>query len=171
MLVYAALLRKLCGIRRDDGAPGDGWRWFVKKCMIEKSRFLWGKNRLNTDSAVSPKISWKFPGAFWIANGVELLERASFYAVFITFTLYLSNTVGFNDIQAAWLGGFYSAGVYFMPPFTGAFADKMGFRRAMLLAFGNACRRFLFARGNARIKRQWFRRSCCLSLAAHSSRG
>jgi len=85
---------------------------------------------------VSSKISWKFPGAFWVANGVELLERASFYAVFITFTLYLSNIVGFNDIEAAWLGGFYAAGVYFMPPFTGAFADKMGFRRAMLLAFG-----------------------------------
>lgn len=85
---------------------------------------------------MTSKISWRFPAAFWIANAVELLERASFYAVFIAFTLYLSNTVGFNDIEAAWLGGFYSAGVYFMPPFTGAFADKMGFRRAMLLAFG-----------------------------------
>jgi dipeptide/tripeptide permease len=82
------------------------------------------------------KISWNFPRVFWISNGVELLERASFYAVFITFTLYLSNIVGFNDIEAAWLGGFYAAGVYFMPPFTGAIADKMGFRRAMLLAFG-----------------------------------
>ncbi len=85
---------------------------------------------------VSSHISWKFPQAFWVANGVELLERASFYGVFITFTLYLSNVVGFDDIDAAWLGGFYAAGVYFMPPFTGAFADKMGFRNAMLLAFG-----------------------------------
>ena len=84
---------------------------------------------------MTSKVSWNFPTAFWIANGVELLERASFYAVFIAFTLYLSNVVGFNDIEAAWLGGFYSAGLYFMPPFTGAFADKMGFRRAMLLAF------------------------------------
>lgn len=84
---------------------------------------------------MSSKSSWKFSGTFWIANGVELLERASFYAVFITFTLYLSNIVGFNDIQAAWLGGFYAAGVYFLPPFAGAYADKMGFRRAMLLAF------------------------------------
>lgn len=83
-----------------------------------------------------PPISWKFPRTFWIANGVELLERASFYAVFVTFTLYLSNIVGFDDIDAAWLGGFYAAGVYFLPPFTGAFADKMGFRNAMLLAFG-----------------------------------
>lgn len=84
---------------------------------------------------MSQKISWKFPTAFWIANGVELLERASFYAVFITFTLYLSNVVGFDDIDAAWLSGFYAAGVYFMPPFAGAFADKIGFRSAMLLAF------------------------------------
>ncbi|MBM2845222.1 MAG: Dipeptide/tripeptide permease [Bacteroidetes bacterium] len=84
---------------------------------------------------MSGKNSWKFPQAFWIANAVELFERASFYAVFITFTLYLSNVVGFDDIDAAWLGGFYAAGVYFMPPFTGALADKMGFRRAMLLAF------------------------------------
>ena len=95
-----------------------------------------GKNRLSHSAAASSKISWKFPYTFWVANGVELLERASFYAVFITFTLYLSNVVGFNDIEAAWLGGFYAAGVYFMPPFTGALADKMGFRRAMLLAFG-----------------------------------
>lgn len=88
------------------------------------------------EGTLKSTISWNFPAAFWIANGVELLERASFYAVFITFTLYLSNTVGFSDIEAAWLGGFYSAGVYFMPPFTGAFADKLGFRRSMLLAFG-----------------------------------
>ncbi len=85
---------------------------------------------------MSSHISWKFPQAFWVANGVELLERASFYAVFITFTLYLSNVVGFDDIDAAWLSGFYAAGVYLLPPFTGAFADKMGFRNAMLLAFG-----------------------------------
>ncbi len=79
--------------------------------------------------------SWRFPQAFWVANVVELFERASFYAVFITFTLFLSNVVGFDDIEAAWLGGFYAAGVYFLPPFTGAIADKMGFRKAMLLAF------------------------------------
>ena len=79
--------------------------------------------------------SWRFPQAFWIANVVELFERASFYAVFITFTLFLSNVVGFDDIEAAWLGGFYAAGVYFLPPFTGALADKMGFRKALLLAF------------------------------------
>ena len=81
------------------------------------------------------KPTWKFPRAFWTANAVELFERAAFYAVFIAITLYLTNIVGFNDIESAWIGGVFSAGLYFLPPFTGAFADKIGFRKAIILAF------------------------------------
>ncbi len=79
--------------------------------------------------------SWKFPRAFWTANLVELFERAAFYATFIALTLYLTNVVGFSDINAAWIGGIFAAGLYFLPPFTGAVADKIGFRKAILLAF------------------------------------
>ena len=79
--------------------------------------------------------SWKFPPAFWTANIVELFERAAYYAVFIAITLYLTNVVGFSDVNAAWISGAFSAGMYFLPPFTGALADKMGFRRSILLAF------------------------------------
>jgi len=81
------------------------------------------------------KSSWKFPAAFWTANIVELFERAAYYGVFIAITLYLSRIVGFDDIEAAWIGGIFSAGLYFLPPFTGAFADKIGFRNAVILAF------------------------------------
>ncbi len=81
------------------------------------------------------KSSWKFPKAFWTANIVELFERAAYYGVFIAITLYLSRIVGFDDIEAAWIGGVFSAGLYFLPPFTGAFADKIGFRNAIILAF------------------------------------
>ena len=77
-----------------------------------------------------------FPRVFWIANSVELLERAAYYGVFIVITLYLSRILGFNDVQAAWISGGFSAGLYFLPTFTGALADKMGFRGALLLAFG-----------------------------------
>ncbi|MBZ0198329.1 MAG: MFS transporter [Ignavibacteriaceae bacterium] len=84
---------------------------------------------------MTEKKSFKFPQAFWTANIVELFERAAYYAVFISITLYLSRVVGFDDIDAAWLGGFFSAGLYFLPPFTGAFADKIGFRKAVMLAF------------------------------------
>ncbi|MBI5471930.1 MAG: MFS transporter [Ignavibacteriae bacterium] len=85
---------------------------------------------------MSSHIAWKFPQAFWVANIVELFERASFYGVFIALSLYLSDVVGFDDIEAGWIGAFYAGGLYFLPPFTGATADKMGFRNAMLLAFG-----------------------------------
>jgi len=76
-----------------------------------------------------------FPKNFWTANGVELLERAAYYGVFIVITLYLSRILGFDDIEAAWISGSFSAGLYFLPTFTGALADKIGFRHSLLLAF------------------------------------
>jgi dipeptide/tripeptide permease len=81
------------------------------------------------------KKTWQFPRTFWIANLVEFFERAAYYAVFIAITLYLTDVVGFNDIWAAWIGGMFSAGLYFLPPFTGAYADKIGFRKGVILAF------------------------------------
>jgi dipeptide/tripeptide permease len=81
------------------------------------------------------KIKLKFSKIYWTANTVELFERAAYYAVFIAITLYLTNVVGFNDIWAAWISGVFSAGLYLLPPFTGALADRIGFRRAIILAF------------------------------------
>lgn len=78
----------------------------------------------------------KFPRSFWVANTVELFERAAFYGMFITMTLYLTNIVGFNDIWAGILGAIFSAGIYVFPLFTGAYADKIGFKNALLVAFG-----------------------------------
>lgn len=49
----------------------------------------------------------KFSKAFWVANTVELLERAAYYGVFVVITLYLSNVLGFTDIQAATIAGVF----------------------------------------------------------------
>jgi dipeptide/tripeptide permease len=76
-----------------------------------------------------------FPRAFWTANIVELFERAAYYGMFIALTLYLTNVVGFSDIAAAWIGGVFAGGLYLLPPFSGALADTIGFRRSLLLAF------------------------------------
>lgn len=78
----------------------------------------------------------KFSRAFWVANTVELLERAAYYGVFIVITLYLSRILGFTDVQAGFISGFFSAGLYLLPMFSGAYADKIGFRNSLLLAFG-----------------------------------
>lgn len=76
-----------------------------------------------------------FSRAFWVANSVELLERLAFYAVFIVLTLYLSNVWGFSDAEAGLISGVFSATLYFLPTFAGAYADKIGFRKALMLAF------------------------------------
>ena len=77
----------------------------------------------------------KFSRAFWVANSVELLERLAYYAVFIVITLYLSNVWGFSDIEAGIISGIFSAMLYFLPTFAGAYADKIGFRSSIILAF------------------------------------
>lgn len=81
------------------------------------------------------KLTWKFSREFWTANGVELLERAAYYGMFICITLYLTNLVGFTDIEAGWIAGTFASLLYFMPTFSGAWADSLGFRRALVLAF------------------------------------
>jgi dipeptide/tripeptide permease len=85
---------------------------------------------------MSEQPTWKFSRAFWTANVVELFERAAYYAVFIAVTLYLTNVVGFTDVESAWISGVFSAGLYLLPPFSGALADTIGFRKAIILAFG-----------------------------------
>ncbi len=78
---------------------------------------------------------FKYPRVFWTANFTELLERAAFYGMFISITLYLTNVVGFDDIEAAWLSGLFSAFVYFFPLFAGSISDRIGFRPAIIIAF------------------------------------
>jgi dipeptide/tripeptide permease len=78
----------------------------------------------------------RFPRAFWVANTVELFERAAYYGVFIVITLYLSRIIGFGDIEAAAIAGLFQALLYLLPTFAGAYADKIGFRKSLMLAFG-----------------------------------
>ncbi|MBD3384053.1 MFS transporter [candidate division KSB1 bacterium] len=88
-----------------------------------------------TDSSTSGKMTWRFPRFFWVANSIELFERAAYYGMFITLTLYLTREVGFTDIETGWVTAFFAGFIYFAPMFTGAIADKIGFRNALIIAF------------------------------------
>ncbi|MCX7875709.1 MAG: MFS transporter [Melioribacteraceae bacterium] len=81
-------------------------------------------------------ISWKFPKEFWIANVMELFERAAYYGFFIVLTLYLTDIVGFNDKETGVVAGIFYALLYLLPPFAGAVSDKIGFKNGLILAFG-----------------------------------
>ena len=76
-----------------------------------------------------------FTREFWTANIVELLERGAYYGVFIVITLYLSRILGFSDVEAGIISGVFSGGLFLLPTFTGALADKIGFKYSLLIAF------------------------------------
>ena len=79
--------------------------------------------------------TWRFPEAFWAGNTIELFERAAYYGTFIALVLYLTDVVGFTDVEAGWIGALFSSFLYLLPFVTGAAADRIGFRPSLMLAF------------------------------------
>jgi dipeptide/tripeptide permease len=79
--------------------------------------------------------TWRFPRTFWTGNAAELCERAAYYGTFIALRTYLIRVVGLDDVQAGVVAGLFGGWIYLVPFFTGAIADRMGFRKALMLAF------------------------------------
>lgn len=79
--------------------------------------------------------TWRFPRVFWVANLIELFERAAYYGTFIALSVYLTSVVGFSDVAAGWIGASFAGLVYLLPFVTGAAADRLGFRPALAIAF------------------------------------
>lgn len=93
------------------------------------------KNETQTGDVAVEKPTWRFPRTFWVANLIELFERAAYYGTFIALMVYLTRVVGFSDIWAGVVGSVFACLIYLFPFFTGAAADRMGFRHALILAF------------------------------------
>ncbi len=76
-----------------------------------------------------------FERPFWVANISELFERLSYYAAFASLARYLHEVLKFPTEQAGTLTGFFGGLVWFLAVFGGTIADRMGFRRALSLAY------------------------------------
>jgi proton-dependent oligopeptide transporter, POT family len=76
-----------------------------------------------------------FERAFWVANVSELFERLFYYAAFASLARYLHETLSFPLERAANLAGLFGGLVWFLAIFGGAIADRLGFRRALSLAY------------------------------------
>jgi len=76
-----------------------------------------------------------FERPFWVANISELFERLSYYAAFASLARYLHEVLHFPTEQASTLTGFFGGLVWFLAVFGGTVADRMGFRRALSLAY------------------------------------
>ena len=79
--------------------------------------------------------TWRFPRMFWTGNAAELCERAAYYGTFIALRTYLIRVVGLNDVEAGAVSAYFAGWIYLVPFFTGAMADRIGFRPSLLMAF------------------------------------
>ena len=76
-----------------------------------------------------------FERPFWVANISELFERLSYYAAFASLARYLHEALQFPTERVGALAGFFGGLVWFLAIFGGTLADRMGFRRALSLAY------------------------------------
>jgi proton-dependent oligopeptide transporter, POT family len=81
------------------------------------------------------EIRTGFERPFWVANVTELFERLSYYAVFTVIVRYLHENLKFSSQEASSLSGQFGGWVWFLAIFGGTIADKLGFRRALALAY------------------------------------
>lgn len=83
----------------------------------------------------------QFPRTFWVANTMELFERWAWYGLFMVLALYLTKSkdagaLGFTQEQKGNIMGIVSAILYFLPIITGSIADKLGYKKVLLISFG-----------------------------------
>jgi dipeptide/tripeptide permease len=76
-----------------------------------------------------------FERPFWVANLSEIFERLSYYGAFASLANYLHEKLNFPTQQTGTLAGIFGGMVWFLAIFGGAVADKLGFRRALSLAY------------------------------------
>jgi POT family proton-dependent oligopeptide transporter len=76
----------------------------------------------------------KFPRVFWIANSIEVLERFAYYGIFMGFLMYMESK-GFSRDKSGMIQGLFLFVSYFIPVFSGTFADRFGFKKVLIISY------------------------------------
>ncbi len=76
-----------------------------------------------------------FPATFWVANMMEFFERGAYYGLNAVLAIYLVDILGYGNQAVGFLQGFVYALTYIMPILGGALAERLGYRRMLLVAF------------------------------------
>ena len=81
-----------------------------------------------------------YPPQFWVANTMEIFERMSWYGWFTVMALYVTGSVetgglGFTTETRGALQGIVPFFLYMFPVFTGALADRFGFKKTFIWAY------------------------------------
>jgi len=81
------------------------------------------------------EIRTGFERPFWVANISEIFERLSYYGAFSSLALYLHERLNFSTERTTGLTSLFNGMVWFLAIFGGATADRLGFRRALSMAY------------------------------------
>jgi proton-dependent oligopeptide transporter, POT family len=101
----------------------------------------------------TPAPNLPFSRLFWISLLLEFVERFAYYGVYINLSVYLIDRVGFSAKEMGSLLGVFAAARAWVPVVTGSIADKLGFRRSLLISFALYIVSYLclFAANNQRL--------------------
>ena len=75
-----------------------------------------------------------YPIVFWVANGIEVLERFSYYGIYMGFGIYMEH-LGFSKGELGIVQGLFLAISYTVPVISGTFADRYGFKKILIVAY------------------------------------
>ena len=77
--------------------------------------------------------------AFRVAGALCVIEWAAYFGVYVSLTLYLTRAAGFTDVQTGWVIGTFGAIACILPTAAGAIADRVGYRRSMIVGYSLLC--------------------------------
>ncbi|NIM91421.1 MAG: MFS transporter [Candidatus Aminicenantes bacterium] len=75
-----------------------------------------------------------FPKVFWIANGIEVLERFAYYGIYFGFGIYMSH-LGYTRAQLGIVQSIFLFFSYGIPVISGTFADRFGFKKVLIVSY------------------------------------
>ncbi len=75
-----------------------------------------------------------YPPVFWVANGVEVLERFAYYGIYMGFGIYMES-LGYSKGQLGIVQGIFLFLSYVVPLFSGSFADRFGFKKVLIVSY------------------------------------
>jgi len=75
-----------------------------------------------------------FPPVFWVANGIEVLERFAYYGIYMGFGIYMEY-LGYTRSQLGIVQSIFLLLSYFIPVFSGSLADRYGFKRVLIVSY------------------------------------
>lgn len=76
-----------------------------------------------------------FPSQFWLVIVFEFFERGSYYGMMSILSVYLTDILGFSKQGVGVIKSVIQPLLYFLPILAGSIADRLGYRRTLMIAF------------------------------------